>query len=168
MKEIALTTGRLRIPSGLIALVDDEDFERVADLPWRMFFANRRRIYAITGQHTLLHRLVMDAPHGVMVDQQNGDGLDARKSNLMLLTPSQAMAKNWSRAVRSFGSSQFKGVSRIEGRTRPWRATISTEGKSQFLGYHLTEEGAAQAYDDAARRFFGQFAQTNFMIEGGA
>ena len=39
---------------------------------------------------------------------------------------------------------------------------ITFNYKAHSLGLHETQEQAAQAYDDAARRFFGAFAKTNF------
>lgn len=168
MKEIALTVGRSRISSGLVAIVDDEDYPFVAGRPWRLHVTSRG-LYAITGKTGLMHRVLTDPAEGVEVDHLNGDGLDNRRNNLRLATHSQHVAARWVRVSRS-KSSPFRGVSLSgdEGRTRPWRATISVEGHKESLGYHLSEEDAALAYDEAARRFFGQFAQTNFMIEGGA
>lgn len=168
MKEIALTVGRSRLPSGLVTIVDEADFATVSQLEWRLFFTRGRQMFAVTDHGMLLHRFLTAAPHGITVDHVNRDGLDNQRSNLRLLTPSQTVLTNRSRAVRSRLNDRYKGVSLIEGRTRPWRATISVEGKQQFLGYHLTDEEAARAYDNAARRFFGPFAQTNFVIEGGA
>ena len=166
MKEVALTVGRLRLPSGVVAVVDDGDFESVSSFDWRLFFTKGRQMFAVTDHGLLMHRFLTDAPHGVTVDHVNLDGLDNRRSNLRWLTPSQAVLTNRARAVRTPLDGRFKGISHIEGRTRPWRAAISVEGKQQFLGYHLTDEEAARAYDDAARRFFGTFAQTNFQLEG--
>lgn len=168
MNEIGLTVGRSRLPSGVVALVDDADHEALSQTAWRLFMTKGRQLYAITDHGVLMHRLLTNAVKGTLVDHVNQDGLDNRRANLRHLTPSQAQLTNRSRTVRRTPAIRFKGVSLIEGRTRPWRATISVEGKQEFLGYHLTDEEAAKAYDQAARRFFGPFAQTNFTIEGGA
>jgi len=169
VKEIPLTGGRLHLPSGAVALVDDEDYDRVCGMKWRLFMANGRRLFAVSRRATLLHRLILNAPINTKVDHINGDGLDNRRSNLQILTQSQVIAKYWARDVWSAKTKRYlKGVSLVEGRSRPWRATISVEGKKQSLGYHPTEEEAARAYDEAARRFFGEFARTNFTYEGGA
>lgn len=165
MKEIPLTVGRQRIPSGLLAIVDDVDYERASRMHWRVFLANRRRLYAVAGRNTLLHRFILNAPAGMSVDQINGDGLDAQRANLRLLTPSQTIAKNWSRVVGSHSTHKFKGASYLEGRARPWRATISVNGKQRFLGYYGNQVDAAKAYDAAARLYFGEFANTNFVVE---
>jgi hypothetical protein len=168
MREIPLSGGRLHLPSGAYALVDDADYDRLFGMTWRLLLANNRRVFAATGRSTLMHRLLLEAPSDKRVVHANGDGLDNRRSNLRLVTPSQATAKYWSRAVRSPSEhSHLRGVSHVEGRLRPWRATISVEGKQQFLGYHLTEEGAGLAYDHAAKRAFGEFAQLNFPYRGG-
>lgn len=167
MREVALTIGRRHLPSGVFACVDDEDSERVNQHHWRLFMANGRRMYAVTGDATLLHRFLLSADAGQVIEHVNGNGLDCTRSNLRLVTPSQMAATQWTRAVWSRNTtktSTFKGVSRIEGRSRPWRATVSVNGKQEFLGYYAEEEEAAKAYDDAARRFFGGFARTNFEL----
>jgi hypothetical protein len=165
---IPLSIGRARTPSGLSAVVDDEDFDRVATTKWRVFLSQWGRVYAVTARGTLLHRSILDAPKGYDVDHINGDGLDNRRSNIRLGTHSQNLANQMSRLTyaKRPSSSRYKGVSLMEGRPRPWRATISVERKQHFLGYYLTQEEAAKAYDKAAARFFGQFARTNFPVEG--
>jgi hypothetical protein len=43
-----------------------------------------------------------------------------------------------------------------------WRARIKVNGKEHSLGYYVSEEDAAQAYDDAASHYFGEYARPNF------
>ena len=64
----------------------------------------------------------------------------------------------------SRGKSQFKGVS-LDNRLkyRKWRATIVVYKKQIGLGYYLTEEEAAEEYNDAALKYFGEFASINQM-----
>lgn len=42
-----------------------------------------------------------------------------------------------------------------------WRASISINGKPKTLGYFATPLEAAQAYNDAALKHFGDFAKLN-------
>lgn len=42
------------------------------------------------------------------------------------------------------------------------KAAIRVNGKMIHLGYHATAEEAARAYDSAARKYFGEFANPNF------
>ena len=166
MKEIPLSTGRYREPSGLVTLVDDEDYEQLVERHWRMLLVPGNRIYAVTGRSELMHRVLTNAPKGMQVDHLNGDGLDNQRANLRLCTRSQNLANQASRLYwsRRRTTSNYKGVSLLEGRSRPWRATISVDRKQHFLGYYAEEDAAARAYDDAARRFFGEFARTNFVV----
>lgn len=163
---VPLTLGHARTPSGLFAMVDDDDFERVAPMPWRVVVA-RGYVYA-AHDVTFMHRYLIQPPGHLVIKHLNKNGLDNRRENLKPVTVSQNSASGTPR--RSYAhrlpTSQFKGVNLIEGRPRPWRATIRVETHQHFLGYHLTEEEAAKAYDTAAVRFFGPFARTNFPVEG--
>lgn len=167
-QQVRLSIGRERVATGVNALVDDGDFERVRGRHWRLMFANGRHFYAASGTGILLHRFILDAPADLVVIHGNDDGLDCRRSNLRLVTPSQMEAYRWSRLVSSLPSgktSKFKGVSFVAGRSRPWRATVSVGSKQNFLGYHESEEEAARAYDQAAQESFGEFARLNFGPE---
>ena len=166
-QRVPLTIGRARTPSGLFAVVDDEDYERVSSMNWRIY-VSRTHLYAISG-YVFMHRFITEAPEHLLTEHINSDGLDNTRHNLRLVTATQNLADmaphQWYGGKPT--TSTFKGVSLMKGeRARPWRATIRVESQQHFLGYHLTEEGAARAYDDAATRFFGPFARTNFSAEG--
>lgn len=158
MKEVALTRGKL-------ALVDDEDFERVSKLRWyclKIGYAateiprpNKRRIMFY------LHRFILDAQVGMDVDHIDGDPLNNQRSNLRVCTHSQNGMNQ--RKRRQETSSGFKGVSWKKDKGK-WRADICASGKSVFLGYYQNELSAAIAYDAGAKRLHGEFAKPNFPI----
>ena len=62
--------------------------------------------------------------------------------------------------LSSHNTSGFKGICwhKREGK---WQANIRLQGRLQHLGYFTTPEAAAEAYDAAAIRHFGEFALTN-------
>jgi hypothetical protein len=149
-----------------VALVDDEDFERVSKYKWSVNI-KRGKKYAqahVEGETIELHRLIMRLTRGdgKEVDHINVDGgLDCRKINLRLATRSQNAANRPKN--RGTYSSIYKGVYE-KTRTR-WIAHIKVMGKTIWLGSYKTEEEAARAYDRAAIKYFGEFAYTNFPKE---
>lgn len=155
MKTIELTRGK-------VALVDDEDYERLNVHKWYIDY----RGYVLTsapreggGQIRLrMHRVVMGAKPGEEVDHISGDRSDNRRANLRIATNTQNQANQ---RIRSGGSSKYKGVHWDKGE-RKWRATICRDGKRMALGRYDDERAAAIAYDKAAREHSGEFARTNF------
>src|SRR5690242_17796567 len=103
-----------------------------------------------------MHRVIMNASADIHVDRINGDGLDNRRENLRLCTRDENMMN---RRKNSNNSSGYKGVDRNKGK---WRAYIQVDKKWIHLGYFSTAEQAAHAYDNAAKKYFGEFANTNF------
>lgn len=161
MREIPLSRG-------LVAIVDDEDFERFGALRWHAHESAPGLFYAMRGvgvrpnhRKVYLHREIMDAERGVAVDHVNGNRLDCRRSNLRLCT----LTQNQGNRVRNRrSSSRFKGVS-LE-HTGRWRAAITFQRQLRRLGSFVREEDAARAYDASARECFGQFARLNFPEVG--
>lgn len=153
---------RIPLTRGLFALVDDEDYEWL--MQWQWYSSERyvRRVEWINGKRRQIsmHRQIMSAPPGVLVDHKNGDPLDNRKSNLRFA--SRFGNSENSRRRKKF-SSRFKGVS-WDGVRGLWRARISPSLKVWHLGRFACEIDAAKAYDAAARKIFGEFATLNFPL----
>lgn len=158
----------LPLTKGYSAIIDDED-AHLAKFKWCALVTKRtvyakRRVYhgKIDGRYVYsglsLHRAVMNAPAGTQVDHIDGDGLNCRRSNLRLVTCAQNHANR--RADRG-NVTGLKGVECIRGGKR-WGARIGVHGRVIRLGYFSTAEGAARAYDAAAREHFGEFARLNF------
>jgi hypothetical protein len=100
----------------------------------------------------------MRPPEGMEVDHQDGDGLNNRRSNLRICTH-QNNSRNMRRHRDS--ASRFKGVSWWKTR-QIWRAYIVVDNKQKGLGYYNNDTDAARAYDAAAKKLFGEFANLNF------
>lgn len=155
MKTIELNDGRY-------ALVDDEDFGELSRHKWYVI-ENHGHAYAsrqvwIDGKpHTVkMHRVVMAAVRGQIVDHINHDTLDNRRDNLRICTASQ---NSQNARQRRTSNSPFKGIRETRGR---WQARISINGTRLHLGYFNTAIEAAAAYDRAARELFTEFACVNF------
>lgn len=152
------------LPCGRILLMDEEDFVRYGNIPWRALRSPQKedRFYAHAwgdGGNLYLHRKILEAPQGITVDHINGDGLDNQRSNIRLATRSQ---NNANRAVKNVTG--FRGVSRYHG---GFRAFISSPvrnmgRKSIHLGCFDAAEDAARAYDRAALDRWGDYARLNF------
>jgi hypothetical protein len=152
---------RVPLSQGLYALIDDEDYEKVAQFKW-CAAKNRDTFYAIRhatvskGKRVRIrmHQFLMGVSGRVKIDHRNGNGLDnQRRSNLRLATTSQnAMNKK----ARGNSRTGLKGVSFHKGR---YCSMIKAEGRQHWLGYFDTPEAAHAAYAAAAKRYFGEFAR---------
>lgn len=159
MAEIALS-------GNAAATVDDADVPLVSSYVWSV---ERRggKAYAVCyldaadlTRKVLMHRIIMGAKRGELVDHVNGDSLDNRRTNLRLCTVAQNGMNRRKQRTRAATASRFKGVSwdRSNG---IWRARIVLKGKQHSLGNFRVEDDAARAYDAAAKEHFGAFACTN-------
>lgn len=167
MKEIQLTKGK-------VALVDDEDYEHLNKFKWHAldskhtFYADRR--ITINGKrvHISMHRFLLDAGTGDMVDHKDRNGLNNQRHNLRFCTCSQ---NNVNRSAS--GISKYRGVSLKTKKAISksgelkfytyWSAAIQVNGKVKHLGYFKKEDVAAIAYNNAAIKQYGEFANLNIV-----
>ncbi len=154
----------ITLSNGKKTLIDDEDYHLVKPYKWNYSPLGSGYVIATFAKRTLhIHRLIMNAPEGIMVDHINHDGLDNRKNNLRLCTRSENMRNTHKRKL---GTSRYKGVSTNSGRNgKPtpngWKAEIMADKKRHYLGIFPTEELAALAYNKAALELHGDFASLN-------
>lgn len=158
MKKLSLTQNRF-------ALVDDQDYDWLMQWKWHALRQRTGNWYAVRSEgkwpnRTLvyMHDAIMAPPKGFRVDHRKGDGLDNRREMLRVCTNYQ---NNQNARKRKDNSSGYKGVTWNKVR-RKYQARIQVNHKSMSLGYYDDPANAANAYDVAARKHFGDYARTNF------
>ena len=155
-------------------LYDDEDHVLLSKFNWyinRGYVRGRKRE---KGQYKMfmMHRIIANTPYNFFTDHVNRNKLDNRKVNLRVCTASDNK-KN----VNPTGKSQYLGVSVvISKRTimtqkyglktyidKPkFQSAIKANGTYIVLGRFRSEIDAAIAYDEAAKKYHGEFANLNF------
>ncbi|MGA2680061.1 MAG: HNH endonuclease [Sedimentisphaerales bacterium] len=157
---------KIHLTEGKYALVDPGDFYWLNSFDW-FTKKNSKSFYAVRmdnesakwGKIVTMHRQIMGFPEGFVVDHRNLFGLDNRRSNLRIATRSQ---NNCNKIQDKIGcTSKYRGVHWVKMDKR-WRAHIQFQGKFISLGYFKNEIAAARAYDEAARKYHGEFARLNF------
>lgn len=179
MKKIELT-------QGFFTYVDDEDYDHLMKWSWHADVVKRKdgsigNVYARRSEKyrkpcgakackpIKMHAYLMKTPKGMHTDHiLNGDEFDKQypelkwpgllniKSNLRIVTPSQ----NNMNQKPNKRSSKYKGVSWRKD-CKKWHSYIKINRKRKHLGYFTSEEKAAEAYNEAAVKLFGEHALLN-------
>lgn len=132
-------------------LVDDEDYDRLMVRRWQATRGKKDRTWYATAHvrfsgatkpvHTGMHRVIMNAPKGKVVDHINGNGLDNRKKNLRLCTNAENNRNR--RSPPSNNTSGYTGVTWNKKR-KAWAARVELFERDNFLGYFTDKKEAAR------------------------
>ena len=157
MKEIKLSQGQ-------VALVDDEYYEFLNQWKWYAYKGINDVFYvarSIKRVQIKMHREIL----GLTLFEERGDhidhnGLNNQRGNLRKCTHQQN-CKNRSSAKGS--SSKYLGV-HWKKQINKWNARVVVCNKLKHLGYFTNEADAAKAYNDAAIKYHGEFANLNTIL----
>ena len=154
----------IQLSQGKVAIVDDEDFDYLNQFKWHVFnnngkFYARRRFLLSNGNISkiLMHRFIMKPNKDMVIDHLDGNPLNNQKTNLRICTQSE---NNKNRNLNINNRSGFKGVYWFE-KIKKWRTHIRNNKKIIYLGCHINIIDAARAYNEAALKYHGEFANLN-------
>lgn len=156
---------KIKLTKGRYAIVDPEDYDKLNSYNWYAkfngytYYAERKEKTAGRNRSIRMHRQIMRAPPDKVVDHKNHHGWDNRKENLQVVSQQE---NNWnSERGKNTGSSKYKGVN-YDKAHKKYRATLCHNSGKIHLGYFKNEIEAAKTYDEAAKKYRGRFAITNF------
>lgn len=145
-------------------LIDKQDLPIFESRTW--FASFNQREFRITawggrGKTVYLSREIMGNPVGCVVDHINGNPLDNRRSNLRICKEKENLLNRRTYKTNTAG---LKGVS-WHKRVKKFQAQIQVYGKKICLGYYKDIQTAARAYNEAAKKYHGEFARLNEIKE---
>lgn len=141
------------VSNGKSFLIDKDDYEVVNKINWTVSKNN-----VVASKNYLLHRYLLNIKDkSLVIDHINHNPKDNRKSNLRICTAHQN-AMNCSIPINN--TSGYKGVSWSKQHSK-WISYIKYKYKKIHIGLFNNKIDAAIAYNDMAKKLFGQFACLN-------
>jgi hypothetical protein len=154
----------ISLTKGQVAIVD-EDFESSSKW-YAQYNPHTKSWYARTSimingkqKGKLMHRVIMGAKTGELVDHINHNTLDNRRSNLRLCTVRQ---NSFNRKLYGNNTSGYKGVF-LRKESGQYRAGIRVDNKMHWRGGYDNAIDAAIAYNDMAKELHGEHANINIL-----
>lgn len=145
---------------GGFTVVDLEDLHLLEKYRWNLR-PHRKTAYVTyqgSEENLRFHRLLLQIADHLQVDHINRIGWDNRRSNLRLTTPAGNSQNHGPSKNKKWSS--FKGVTFVP-KKKLYRARIMVNRKPIYLGSFKKELDAANAYNEAAKKYFGEFAFVN-------
>lgn len=146
--------------------IDHEDESICKRHTWGVRYAQKvKSFYAYTHKRSAeesysmpIHRFLMKAPVGLMVDHINHDTLDNRRVNLRIINNSDNMMNR--KGVTSLNKSGIRGVWFCQTK-KGW----CVEVRAKNLGLYNTAEEAKSVADWAINQYLNNIGNPNFIIK---
>lgn len=151
----------LGLTKGMETKFDLSDLPLIEGYYWHVHGREKYWYARSNSRHTStsdirMHRLIMKANDGEMVDHIDGDTLNNCKNNLRICSRAEN-ARN--RSVQKNNKTGYRGVCHSKGGR--YKAVIWEDGKSKHIGTFGDKIDAAKAYNKKAEELFGEFSRLN-------
>lgn len=147
------------LTQGKYAIVDRQDFEYLSQFQWYTVRSHDNgqpisyaaRSVNVNGKkvRSWMHVELMNTPPKLHTDHKNHNGLDNRRKNLRIVTPSINILNS---RLRSDNTSGYKGINKTKFGT--WTVTIGINKKKIYLGCFKVLEEAVKARTKAEKEAF--------------
>ncbi len=138
------------------AVIDAADWELVSHYKWRLM-DNGTSQYAGTGSCTrLMHRIILGAKKGQLVDHKDGDGLNNQRHNIRIATSlGNALNRKIPNRNNRTGLIGVRLDPRYPGR---WAVRVCDQGRLVHVGTFGSAEEAAAVRREAELLLYGEYA----------
>lgn len=130
--------GIILLTKGYRAVVDIEDYDNINQYVWCVSNdTTHKKVYARrveNKKYILMHRVILNASEGMVVDHINGDTLDNKRSNLRIVTYRENSINNLTPYGDAHFNKSFNG--------KQWTARVRNGKKCVYLGLYYTKEEA--------------------------
>lgn len=147
---------KIKLTKGMEAVVCDCHYDLVKDMNWQYHingYALSHRYEGDVHKIVRMHRVINNTPVGLDTDHINRNKLDNRCDNLRTATRSQ---NNRNAKLRVNNTSGLRGVT-WDKANKKWVAQISFNKKTKKLGRFTSIKDAANAYNNASLKLYGEF-----------
>lgn len=155
---------KIQLPHNRFTIVDDKDYEWLNQWKWHVQPSKNTdyvvRTEWVTPKKCIcirMHRLIMGVSGKVLIDHEDGDGLNNQRTNLR---KADSVKNGANRRSAKNSSSKYLGVHFCKTRQK-WVSQIQHKGKGKHLGIFNDEIKAAISYNHAALELHGEFANLN-------
>lgn len=151
----------IQLTKGAVAIVDDDDYERVNKFKWYLGGSGNYRyaVRAVTEngrRYTArLHHAIAGEHRGKCIDHINGNTLDNRKCNLRIATRGQNRANSIAQKNNSTG---VKGVYKT-AKEGVFKVIINNKGLMEYLGCYSDIEEARTVFAERHQQLHGEFSK---------
>lgn len=154
---------KIQLTKGKEAIIDGIDYAAISKHKWYAF-KSKRMWYAATNinkRPVSMHRFIMNVLDSkIFVDHKDHDGLNNKRDNLRLCSLSQNHCNR--RSAHNKKYSKYLGVYWDNSKMK-WTAKLRKDKLLYSLGTFKLENDAAIAYNNAAVKHHGEFANLNII-----